>query len=325
MYSIITPYLVPNNLNKVKNIGDAFIYDACEKLIKTKAAFYFSQWEELTEDKIEKINSTKFLIIAGANILKDNMKICKNFSEKTLVLIKVPIILAGIGHYGIKKAVTKLSNESQSLLFKLLERFEFISVRCNESKRFIIDSNQSFQKKIIMTGCPGSFSVDGINNKFNQSLNENCKLVSTITERGYLNLQLKGLGLIKKIYPNKYLTVSIHQNYNSTELLDFFKKNEIKVFVSNNYNDYIRFYSECDLHIGNRIHAHLKFLSMGIKSYLLPFDLRQVFFSECYKFPLITKIPCNEIDNYDFEIYTKHIKTISKNMDFFIKKIHNIL
>ena len=45
-------------------------------------------------------------------------KICKNFSEKTLVLIKVPIILTGIGHYGIKKAVTKLSNESQSLLFK---------------------------------------------------------------------------------------------------------------------------------------------------------------------------------------------------------------
>ena len=325
MYSIITPYLVPTNLNKIKNIGDAFIYDACEKLIKKKAAFYFSQWEDITDDKIEKINNTKFLIIAGANILKDNMQICKNFSEKTLTQIKVPIILAGIGHYGIKKAVTKLSNESQSLLFKLLERFEFISVRCNESKRYITNSNINFEKNIIMTGCPASFSLDGVNKKFKQVFNADCKLVSTITERGNLNLQLKGLELIKKIYPTKQFIVSIHQNYNSRELFNYFEKKEMQVFVSNNYNDYIKFYSECDFHIGNRLHAHLKFLSMGIKSYLLPFDLRQVFFSECYKFPLITKIPCNEIDNYDFKIFTKNIKSIFKNMDFFINKIHNIL
>ena len=39
MYSIITPYLVPINLNKIKNIGDAFIYDTCEKLIKKKQLF----------------------------------------------------------------------------------------------------------------------------------------------------------------------------------------------------------------------------------------------------------------------------------------------
>ena len=68
MYSAITPYLVPENLSKKVNIGDGFIMDSSIKLIKQEPHYTFSSRKELSNIDIEKINSTKSLIVMGAII-----------------------------------------------------------------------------------------------------------------------------------------------------------------------------------------------------------------------------------------------------------------
>ncbi len=54
------------------------------------------------------------------------------------------------------------------------------------------------------------------------------------------------------------------------------------------------------MHFGNRLHAHLKCLSYGVRSFLTPFDLRQAHSSQSLDYPLIARIPSPEIQGYDF-------------------------
>jgi len=45
MYTVITPFLVPDNLPKKVNIGDGFIMDSSIKLIQKKPKFKVSSYQ----------------------------------------------------------------------------------------------------------------------------------------------------------------------------------------------------------------------------------------------------------------------------------------
>ena len=83
-FCVATPYLVPKYLNKKVNIGDGFIFDSSIKLIKYNPHLVISSREELDDKKIDIINSSKMLIVTGANIIKDNFEIIRGFNHKIL-------------------------------------------------------------------------------------------------------------------------------------------------------------------------------------------------------------------------------------------------
>ena len=187
MYSAITPYLVPDNLPKKVNIGDGFIMDSSIKLIQKKPEFVFSSRVSLTDEDIEKINTTKSLIVMGANTLKDNYEITPNFNLEILKKINVPIILMGVGHYGVESVTNNgLDTNSLNLLEEITNRFPFISVRCNYSYNYLKRSNIN-EQNILNTSCPVIYSVDEVNKQFSKS---NQKVVVTITDRIHIDKQI---------------------------------------------------------------------------------------------------------------------------------------
>ena len=102
---------------------------------------------------------------------------------------------------------------------------------------------------------------------------------------------------------------------------NFAKQLGYEIFISDKYQDYIDLYKESDIHIGNRVHGHLKCLSMGIPSFCTPFDMRQKFFSISIGLPLVNKTNDPSLKDFNFENFKNHQKERFKTMRSFISKI----
>lgn len=322
MYSAVTPYLVPNNLLKKVNIGDGFIMDSSIKLIQKKPKFIFSSRVPLTDKDIEKINTTKSLIVMGANTLKDNYEITPNFNLEILNKIKVPIVLMGIGHYGVASVTSNgLDADSSILVKEINNRFPYISTRCNFSCDYLKRSGIDDQN-ILNTSCPVIYGVDEVNKQFSKT---NQKIVVTITDRIHIDKQIGLFHFVKENFKDSNLIASFHQNYNNNELDKYLKNLGFKIFKSEQYEDFIELYKDTDLHIGNRVHAHLKCLSLGVRSFLTPFDLRQLYFSKSLYFPLINKLPDDILETYNFDNFKFKQNEYKLNMDKFIHKVKEFI
>jgi len=322
MYSAVTPYLVPNNLLKKVNIGDGFIMDSSIKLIQKKPKFIFSSRVPLTDKDIEKINTTKSLIVMGANTLKDNYEITPNFNLEVLNKIKVPIVLMGIGHYGVESVTSNgLDADSFNLVKEINYRFPYISARCNFSYDYLKRSGIDDQN-ILNTSCPVIYGVDEVNKQFSKT---NQKIVVTITDRIHIDKQIGLFHFVKENFKDSNLIASFHQNYNNNELDKYLKNLGFEIFKSEQYEDFIELYKDTDLHIGNRVHAHLKCLSLGVRSFLTPFDLRQFYFSKSLNFPLINKLPDDILETYNFDNFKFKQNEYKLNMDKFIHKVKEFI
>lgn len=322
MYSVISPYIIPDNINKKVNIGDGFIMDSSIKLIQKKPEFIFSSRALLENKDIEKINTTKSLIVMGSNTLKDNYEITPNFNLEVLNKIKVPVILMGIGHHGVeKKTKNGLDTNSKSLLEEITSRFPFVSARCNFSYDYLKRSGIKNQN-ILNTSCPVIYGVDGVNKKFS---NSNQEIVVTITDRIFVDKQIILFHFVKEKFKDHNLIASFHQNYNNNELDKYLKNLGFEVFKSEKYEDFIELYKNTDFHIGNRVHAHLKCLSLGVKSFLTPFDLRQLYFSESLDFPLVKKLPNEILEKYNFNSFLSKQNEYKPIMEKFISKVKEFI
>ncbi len=320
-FSVITPYIVPRNLNKKVNAGDGFIFDSSIKLIGYNPKYTFSSREILNQESIDLINSTNMLVVTGANIIKDKFEIATGFNLDILNKVKVPIALMGIGHYGnIEATKNGLDESSKILMTEFINRFPLISVRCNGSYDYMINSLNHYSNNILNTSCPVIFNVDQIDKNFEKkSLYK--KLIVTLTDRAFLKDQLPLLKFAPIIFKSKIKVLALHQDYNNVELQNFAKQLGYEIFISDQYQDYIDLYKESDIHIGNRVHGHLKCLSMGIPSFCTPFDMRQKFFSISIGLPLVNKTNDPSLKDFNFKNFKNHQKERFKTMRRFISKI----
>ena len=320
-FSVATPYQIPSLLKKKVNAGDGFIFDSSIKLIGYNPKYTFSSREPLDEKKISLINSTKLLIVIGANILKDNLEIISGFNIETLKKITVPIALMGIGHYGLHQTNRYgLDKNSKKILKQMLTRFPLISVRCNGSLKYIDTFFSEITTNTLNTSCPVIFKVDNIFNKFKKKDKYN-QLVTTITDRLNLKQQLPVLHFAKNFFNSKSKILALHQDYENKNLETYANDLGYKIFKSTNYNDYINLYKMTDLHFGNRVHAHLKCLSMGIPSFCTPFDLRQLYFSESIGLPLVVDDKHKNLKKFNFESFILHQSQSKKIMNDFVSQI----
>ena len=122
-------------------------------------------------------------------------------------------------------------------------------------------------------------------------------------------------------FRSKKKVLALHQDYGNTNLQNFATKLGYEVFISKNYLDYIELYKNSDLHFGNRVHAHLKCLSLGIPSFCTPFDLRQYYFSKSIGLPLVNNEKEETLKTFEFKNFTIHQKEAKKVMDRFTNKI----
>jgi hypothetical protein len=323
-YTAITPYLIPPGMAKKVNVGDGFILDSATKLIGAAPVAAFSNRAPLTDAAIERINASRFVVAVGANTLKDDFELAPQFSIETLSRIKVPVILMGVGHYGIAEVTRGLTPASVNLFRAFLERFPLMSVRCDASRRYVTQSLPEHADKILMTSCPVAHSVDGIDRGFQRKARYDTVVV-TLTDRQFLESQLGLLVGGKQLFPANRYILALHQDYNNAGLWNFAAQQGYEVFKSEDCQDFIRLYAECDLHFGNRVHAHLKSLSNGIVSFCTPFDLRQQYFAESLDFPLIAQAPSPEFSGYDFQRTVARRTKAKPAMDQFVSALKALL
>jgi Polysaccharide pyruvyl transferase len=322
-YTVITPYLVPPGPKKV-NVGDGFILDSATKLIGARPLAAFTSRAPLTDDDVERINASRALVAMGANTLKDDFELSSGFDLATLERIKVPVILMGVGHYGVAEATRGLTPFSQRLFRAFLERFPYISVRCDASRRYVLGALPDLEDRVLMTSCPVVHSVDGIERGFERKAQYD-QVVVTITDRAYLEAQLPIVQAAPRVFPARKHVLALHQDYGNARLWDYARQLGYEVFRGDNHQDFLKLYAESDLHFGNRVHGHLKCLSLGVASYCTPFDLRQAYFAESLDFPLIQQVPDPLFTSYDFARATARRDAARATMDVFVRELRAII
>ena len=318
-YSVITPYLVAPGPKKV-NVGDGFILDSATKLLGARPMHSFTSRAPLSGVDIERINETRALVAVGANTLKDDFELTPGFDLATLARIRVPVILMGVGHYGVAEATRGLTGGSQALFRAFLERFPWMSVRCDASRRYVLSALPDLAEQVLMTSCPVAHKVDGIDAGFARKPRYE-QLVVTITDRVQVQAQLGILQVAPQAFPAKRRILALHQDYGNAALWDFAAKLGYEIFRGENHQDFLRLYETTDMHFGNRVHGHLKCISLGVASFCTPFDLRQAYFAESLDFPLIQQVPDAQLATYDFRRAASRRDAARVTMDRFTTRV----
>ncbi len=275
-----------------KNIGDFLITDRCRKLLNKHRPehklFQLPAWESL-EGKIDKINKSEAVIIMGGPGYRRNMypgvyKLMPRLDE-----IKVPIIPMGLGWKGFPGDYYTLENytftdSAMELLNRIKEENKYVSCRDYLTEEAL---NRNGIENTLMTGCPVWYDLNSIGKEFNPP-GEIKRVVFTPSQRHiYRKQSVKILKLLKDIFNGAKLYCSFHRgitaDYEFTDRGD--EKNNLRIKKSAEELGYeivnaafdldnIRFYDQCDLHVGYRVHGHLYFLSKRKPSVLLHEDGR---------------------------------------------------
>lgn len=235
------------------------------------------------------------------------------------------MVLCGLGHYGTMEATANgLDAPSKSLIKEILARFPYISVRCDESKSYLMRSLPENADQILMTSCPVAYPVDGVDFGFQERRRYN-HFVCTVTDRSDLHKQLEMLRDLKYIVNADRMTLALHQDYSNADLWAYARFFGYDVFRSENYRDFLELYKTVDLHVGNRVHAHLKCLSYGVRSFLTPFDLRHEFFASSLDFPIVSDVTRLFEGPSDFSAFLKRRALAQGRMSIFIQSVRNLL
>ena len=322
-YSVITPYLVPAGPKKV-NVGDGFILDSATKLIGARPSAAFSSRVPLDDAAIDAINATRCVVAVGANTLKDDFELAPGFDLATLERIKVPVVLMGVGHYGVEQVTRGLTAASQALFRAFLERFPLMSVRCDASRRYVLDALPDLAERVVMTSCPVAHAVDGLDAGFRRK-DAYDQLVVTITDRVNIPQQMPLLAMARQAFPAKRRILALHQDYGNAQLWAAAQAAGFEVFRGDNHQDFLRLYRETDAHFGNRVHAHLKCVSLGVLSFCTPFDLRQAYFAESLDYPLLQRFPDPALADYDFARVARKRDAARATMERFVARLREAM
>jgi hypothetical protein len=323
-YAVVSPYLIRPGTAKKVNVGDGFILDSAVKLLGERPTAVYSSRMPLDDAAIAHINTGACLVAVGANTLKDDFELAPGFTQATLERIKVPVILMGVGHYGVPDVTRGLTPASIALFRSFLARFPLMSVRCDASWRYVTAALPDMAERVLMTSCPVVHPVDGIDGGFARKPRYR-QLVVTITDRALLQQQLPILNVARQLFPAERSVFALHQDYGNASLDDYAAKLGYEVFRSEDYADFIELYAATDIHFGNRVHAHLKCLSNGVASFLAPFDLRQAYFAESLDFPLITQVPDSQFAEYDFQRAVRRRDAAGAKMAQFIAALQELI
>jgi Polysaccharide pyruvyl transferase len=324
-FVVVTPYLVNPATAKKVNVGDGFIMDSALKLIGATPTRIFSSRISLTEDDIAVINASQFVLVAGANTLKDTFEILPRFTLGTLEKIKVPVVLCGLGHYGTEEATRHgFDGASQAIFREIFSRFPYVSVRCDASKKYMLKSLPEMSDRILMTSCPVAHSVDNINFSFTAK-ERYSHFVCTITDRSDLPIQIQMLRNLRYIVKADRMTLALHQDYSNRDLWSYAKFFGYEVFRSDSYRDFLELYKTVDLHVGNRVHAHLKCLSYGVRSVLTPFDLRHQFFADSLAFPILSDVTQLAEDRINYAGFLERRSAAQSEMAKFVECVRSLL
>jgi len=307
-----------------KNVGDFLITDRAIALLQYFASEYDfiirPSWRKLED--VEFVNNSKGIIILGGPAFHMNMYPGVYKLVDNLEALKVPIYVLGGGWSGkpgdeITEKLYQFTNSSRELLNKIENTYAGISCRDYPTERVLKNNDYN---NITMTGCPAWYDLNSIGKPFSPPKTIR-KIVFTPPQNIlYYNQSIKVLQFIRKRYHTAETIVSFHRGLgkvdqytsetdaqNTIKIADAAVKMGAKVVdVSYNVNK-IKFYEECDLHIGYRVHAHIYFSSKRLPSILIHEDGRGNGVTETLNSPGINAYRVPKIVSSIFKLFNHNI------------------
>lgn len=283
------------------NAGDFLIKYRAKHLFSTirpdRELLDLDGWKGLSTENLNRINGSKALILMGGPALQRRMRPRVYGLVEDLSEITVPILTMGIGWHSPYGGWDDTHNYPlNSLSMNLLERINnehyVSSVRDYHTLNVLASRGLN---NFVMTGCPALYSHEhmdtpvvvrahpkkigfslGVSPKFSRRMQQ--QMMSTIlcTRDKFPDAKLDvvfhhGLG-------NAYLQsegASRHLNRFQLEFADWLNTEAISYLdISGNVEKLLDFYSQCDLHVGYRVHAHIFMSSISKPSLLLIEDGR---------------------------------------------------
>ena len=254
-------------------------------------------WEEIDDEKLGEINQSKALILMGGPALVENMVPKVYAFLHNLEDIKVPIIMMGIGWKSKRGNWSDtynypLSNKTKSVLLRVENSGYQSSVRDYHTLNAIRFNGFN---NFLMTGCPAYYDDSFINKEF--ELKEVNKVafslgVSFIESPSMEKLIKENILACKVKFSDKEFEVVFHHTLNRKGYNDSAKSTSKHLYKHNKFADWldgqsigyidisgsaknlIEFYSNVDLHIGYRVHAHIFMNSISKQSILISEDGR---------------------------------------------------
>ena len=284
------------------NSGDFLIKHRAKELLSRlrpdREIVDYDGWKPLTPEQIDVINASKALLLTGGPALQEKMWPVIYPLTENLDAIRVPVILMGTGWKSVDGSWQAsydypLSDSTLALLKKIEGSGYLSSVRDYHTMNVLF--HRGF-KRVLMTGCPALYSYQHLKKPLSYpEAVQNVSFsmgVSFVQNEGMERSMKDTLLRLKKYFAGQNFKVIFHhslnsdvfnQAYNGNELFavrhaqmaEWLKKNEINFLdISGSAEKMFEHYSQCDLHIGYRVHAHILMNSISKPSILLNEDGR---------------------------------------------------
>lgn len=283
------------------NAGDFLIKYRAKRLFKKiridRDVVDLDAWKEFDAKTLALVNNAKALILMGGPSLQYNMRPFIYKMTEDLANIKVPIISMGIGWKSTSGNWEDtydypMNEQSVKLLDRINDSGYLSSVRDYHTLNSI--RFKGFDN-FLMTGCPAYYDLDYLGSKPQISKIKKVGFslgVSFIESKSMEALMKDNILKIKEYYSDCEFDVLFHHSLDSKEYLasDHSKLGRLKkhqefsywlksqninfVDISGSAENLINYYSNVDLHIGYRVHAHIFMNSMSKFSVLISEDGR---------------------------------------------------
>lgn len=342
--AVLSPYLVPEALRSVKvvNIGDGFILRAIERLIgRFEEHATFSPRTALAPWIQHQLEKSQGVVLAGANQLNDRYTIWPTLTANALRHSNLRLIPFGIGLHGETGYTNGLSFETQEILRVIHERIEYTSWRCPQTVRFLEGQLPELKGRMLMTGCPVTYDTPLLQST--RFLTSDKRIAVTVTERhDFWERETSTLDFVARQFPRAERFLVLHQDFSPAKRWESVKhrllpytsvtnpherlrwyaaKRGFRIIVPTSADAALAFYSNIDLHVGSRLHAHLHFISQNKRSFLVAVDGRASGMAEYLGFPLCDPTRFEEHLDFDFETIRERAQVGFQDMNRFLQAI----
>lgn len=219
-------------------------------------------WSRLSKDQIEMLNESDYTVVPGGPCIQNNF----NPNMYPLGDTNNKIIIFGSGLNGNVKE--KFNEKTVSFLKKCT-----IYTRGKNTKELLDFNNINS----TFSGCSVWFNSGNVVTKFNH--NQDIKNIIFSLSRNTTTQELSLLSKVNEHFKGINITCIFNHGYEPSS-------NKAKNYAENLGIEHISTEScplkligahkSSDFHIGTRVHSHLLSLSLGIKSILLPIDIRGI-------------------------------------------------
>ena len=273
------------------NVGDQLIVESAKNIIKSIKNdgdfLEFSRNEDLT-DHLEKINTTRAIIMPHFGIRDPDMHPKTYKLVNDLSKIKIPLIPIGIGWKGFPGDLEtlktlKYSKNTQTFLNYVSNQIQ--TMVCREDFTCKILENHKITNTKMGGDCAW-YDLEKIGMKMKCPKKIRKIVFTTPYMAMYLEQAKSIIKMISENFPQAEKICSLHAGYNKIktdkEIINYAKEKNFEIKDVSSDISKINFYKYCDLHIGYRCHGHIAFLRNRIPSILINEDGRGVGFSYAF-------------------------------------------